>query len=180
MGAPAIRKRILTIGHSNLEIDRFIATLATCGVTTVVDVRSLPYSKYSPSYNREDLQRMLSGAGIDYRFGGDYLGGRPSDPTCYKRGEIPQPGANYLEEVDYEEVARRPWFQKGIERVLALAEDGIVAVMCSEEDPSQCHRHHLIAQALIPYVDVIDIRTSTANEPKLVPAELKPRQTTLF
>jgi uncharacterized protein (DUF488 family) len=177
--ASGSRRRVFTIGHSNLEADRFVDALRTYGISTLVDVRSVPYSRFSPWFSRESLQSMLIAAGIEYRFGGDYLGGRPTDPTCYRHGVLPQEGANYLEEVDYEEVARRPWFQKGIDRVLSLANDGAVAIMCSEEDPQQCHRYHLIAQALLPDVEVIDIRTS-GGELRTVTAQLKPKQTLLF
>jgi uncharacterized protein (DUF488 family) len=171
---------VLTIGHSNLEVERFVAVLQRFAVSTLVDVRSVPYSRYSPGYNRETLKATLESAGIDYRYGGDYLGGRPTDPTCYFAGVLPEEGANYLEEVNYEEVARRSWFRKGIERLLSLAREGTVVVMCSEEDPMQCHRYHLIAQALIPMIDVADIRTALGEEPRLTPAVLKPKQISLF
>lgn len=173
-------QHVYTIGHSNLDVDSFIATLKAVGITTLVDVRSVPYSKFSPWFNRDALRAKTEAAGINYRFGGDYLGGRPSDPTCYRKGVLPPDGANYLEEVDYEEVAQRPWFRKGIERLIGLAQTETVAVMCSEEDPSQCHRYHLITQALLPEVSVIDIRTNGGHEPRLVPAKVKPRQSLLF
>jgi uncharacterized protein (DUF488 family) len=174
------RPTVFTIGHSSLEADRFVSALKTFGVGILVDVRSVPYSRFSPWFNRESLRSMVEAEGIGYRFAGDYLGGRPSDPTCYLRGVVPPNDANFLQEVDYDEVARRPWFQRGIARVLSLAQDSVVAIMCSEEDPSQCHRYHLIAQALLPEVDVLDIRTNDGAEPRAVAAALKPKQIALF
>jgi len=70
-------------------------------------------------------------------------------------------GADYLHEVDYPEVMKRPWFTKGIERLLELADEQTTAIMCSEEDPAQCHRHHLIAKYVMrehPEVNVRHIR----------------------
>jgi uncharacterized protein (DUF488 family) len=66
-----------------------------------------------------------------------------------------------LHEVDYPEVMKRKWFVQGIDRLLELADELTTAIMCSEENPAECHRHHLIAQFLIaehPEVDVRHIR----------------------
>jgi uncharacterized protein (DUF488 family) len=174
------RRCVFTIGHSNLPIERFVSTLQEAGIVTLIDVRSAPFSRYSPWFNRDALEFTLRSAGIDYRFGGDYLGGRPSDPACYRSGKLPGEGANYLEEVDYEEVARRPWFVRGLDRLKSLADETTVAVMCSEEDPEQCHRHHLIAQALLDDGDVVHIRTSGTTGWRVSPAMVTPKQTTLF
>ena len=76
-------------------------------------------------------------------------GGRPSDPTCYKNGELPPPKSDYLNLIDYATVASRPWYSDGIERLIELAGKNRIAIMCSEEDPVRCHRHHLIAQTLL-------------------------------
>jgi uncharacterized protein (DUF488 family) len=56
---------------------------------------------------------------------------------------------------------RRPWFVQGVNRLLELADEQTTAIMCSEENPAECHRHHLIAQFLMaehPEVDVRHIR----------------------
>ncbi len=111
-------------------------------------MRSTPYSQYTPQFNREALTVTLREHGIDYAFAGAKLGGRPTDPTCYKRGTVPLGKANYLELVDYEAVAQRPWYQEGITRLLQLAAERRTVIMCSEEDPEHCHRHHLIATTL--------------------------------
>lgn len=174
------RPVIYTIGHSNLDIDWFLRVLAAYAIGILVDVRSMPYSRFAPWFNREALRDALGANGIEYRFAGDFLGGRPTDPTCYLGGVVPPNDANFLKEVDYPEVARRPWFKRGIERVLVLARDNAVAIMCSEEDPNQCHRYHLIAQSLLPVADVVDIRTAGSDEPRAVPATLKHVQPTLL
>ena len=174
------RPTIYTIGHSNLDMGRFVDALKAFGIDTLVDVRSMPYSRFAAWFNREALQGSLEAAGIAYRFAGDFLGGRPTDPTCYFGGVVPPHDANFLKEVNYPEVARRPWFQRGIERVLDLAQEGTVAIMCSEEDPNQCHRYHLIAQALLPIADVVDIRTAGGEGPRAVPATVKHVQPTLL
>jgi len=141
--------KLFTIGHSNHPIEKFIRLLEDNHVTHLVDVRSAPYSKYNIQFNKESLEHTLSTHKIKYIYGGKHLGGRPTDPTCYKNGNLPNPEADYLHEVDYATVMQRPWFQKSIGHLLELAEKEVTAVMCSEEDPAQCHRHHLIAKYLL-------------------------------
>lgn len=140
---------LFTIGHSNVPVDTLIGLLRDNAIALLVDVRSTPYSQYTPQFNREALTATLREHGIDYAFAGAKLGGRPTDPTCYKRGTVPLGKANYLELVDYEAVAERPWYQEGIARLLQLAAERRTVIMCSEEDPEQCHRHHLIAHTLV-------------------------------
>lgn len=142
---------IYTIGHSNLNADAFVDLLSAHGIAILVDVRSAPYSRYVPDYNRERIQARLRAAGIDYHFAGKFLGGRPNDPGCYKAGSP--------REVDYQVVMAKDWYQRGIGRLLEIAAGAPTAIMCSEEDPARCHRHHLIAQTLVAMgVEVLHIR----------------------
>ena len=141
--------RLFTIGHSNHPIEQFITLLEQHHVACLVDVRSAPYSKYVIWFNKESLEHTLSLDKIEYSYAGQQLGGRPSAPTCYRRGSLPAAEADFLHEVDYAAVMQRPWFQKGIVHLLELAGQETTAVMCSEEDPAQCHRHHLIARYIL-------------------------------
>lgn len=146
---PSTEPMIVTIGHSNLSSDEFVAQLTAQQIATLVDVRSAPYSRWAPQFNRDDLAWRLGVAGIEYRFAGDVLGGRPTDPTCYKNGELPGEKADFLDLVDYGEIAKREWYRTGIARLIELAGVARTVIMCSEEDPARCHRHHLIAQSLL-------------------------------
>jgi uncharacterized protein (DUF488 family) len=166
--------KIYTIGHSNLPEEAFVALLHGHGVGMVVDVRSAPFSRFAPHFNRRALPALLGRHGIAYAWAGDRLGGRPDDADCYKDGVVPDGHADYLKLVDYQTVAEKPWFREGIDRLLDLADGRSVAVMCSEEDPERCHRHHLIAQALLGMdVDVRHIRRdgSAAPAPRETPVE---------
>ena len=140
---------IFTIGHSNQTMDDFLGLLSSNGIQMVVDVRTSPYSRFSPHFSRDNLKLALKDHGIGYRFAGDYLGGRPDDPDLYKNGVVPEGHADYLNLVDYPAVAKTIRYREGIDKLLILAEDKRVAIMCSEADPQQCHRHHLIAQSLL-------------------------------
>lgn len=153
--------KLLTIGHSNHSLDRFIRLLEANGVLTLVDVRTAPASRYNPHFNKSNLEQELPRRETQYVFAGKFLGGRPSDPTCYKSKTLPAEGADYLHEVDYQEVMKREWFVKAIVRLLEIADEGTTAIMCSEENPADCHRHHLIAKYILrehPDVAVQHIR----------------------
>ena len=74
---------VFTIGHSNHSLEHFIELLRAHEVDEVVDVRSAPYSRYAPHFNRDELEDALEKVGVDYLFMGDELGGRPADRSCY-------------------------------------------------------------------------------------------------
>ena len=131
---------IHTVGHSDHATAAFVQLLRDQGITLVVDVRSQPYSRWTPQFNRETLARDLEHAGIAYRFMGDALGGRPAGPDLHDPGQ---------ERPDYQRVERTPAYQAGIDQLLELAQTERVAVMCSEGDHRHCHRHLLVAQTLL-------------------------------
>jgi uncharacterized protein (DUF488 family) len=156
-----MKTKLYTIGHSNHTAHEFVRLLEDNGVMTVVDVRSSPHSRFSPHFDAESLERLLPRHNIQYAFAGRWMGGRPEDPTCYRSGSLPDGGADYLHEVDYQAIMTRSWFLAAIARLLEMAHDQTTAIMCSEEDPARCHRHHLIARFLLdehPEIDVQHIR----------------------
>jgi uncharacterized protein (DUF488 family) len=153
--------KIFTIGHSAHSFDHFVNLLNDQSIVNLVDVRTAPASRFHTHFNKEILEHRLRQVDVQYAFAGKYLGGRPSDPTCYKQNVLPSAEADYLHEVNYPEVMKRKWFIDGIRRLLELADEDTTAIMCSEEDPALCHRHHLIAKYIlqeIPGVKVIHIR----------------------
>lgn len=130
--------RVLTIGHSNGTLERFLELLKLHCVQVVADVRSHPYSKYSPHFDREGLAKSLATAGLRYVFLGRELGGRP-------------PGEEYYDadgRVLYGKVADSPPFQEGLARLERGLRDYTVALLCSEEDPGACHRRLLVGRVL--------------------------------
>ena len=128
---------IFTIGHSNHSLEDFLALLSGYGVTGVADVRSAPYSRFNPQFNRDALAAALKVRGVDYLYLGRELGGRPDDPACYDGGRI-----------RYERVARTSGFREGVARVVDAAAASRVALMCAEKEPLDCHRTLLVARAL--------------------------------
>lgn len=140
---------IYSIGHGTRKIEDFIAALKEYRISYLADVRSRPFSRFNPQYNRNALQRSLQDQGIAYVFMGDTLGGRPADPDCY------DPGGR----IDYEKVKPKAFFREGIQRLKMACEKGIaIAMMCSESKPTECHRGRLIgvvlADEMIPVLHI--------------------------
>lgn len=129
---------IYTIGHSKHPIDRFIALLQQHGIDALADVRSTPYSRFNPQFNKEKLQTALASAGVRYVFLGEELGARTKDPSCYdEEGRV-----------SYAKLARTERFRKGIERLLAGMQQHRIAIMCAEREPLECHRTILVSREL--------------------------------
>ena len=146
---------LLTIGHSNHAETDFLALLRRHAATIVADVRSAPYSRFNPHFNREALQRTLEGAGIGYVYLGRELGGRSDDPACYRDGRI-----------RYDLVAEKPSFKEGLRRLTARAAGQRIVLMCAEREPLHCHRTLLVAQALdAEGKDVVHIHADGRLEP---------------
>lgn len=128
---------LYTIGHSNHEFDAFLHLLRQFAITALGDVRSHPYSRYAPQYNRDALKKALTDAGIAYVFLGKELGARSSNPACYKHGKV-----------QYDRLAVEAIFSEGIQRVTQGMERHQIALMCAEKDPLDCHRALLVTRKL--------------------------------
>lgn len=169
---------IYTIGHSNHEIEAFIALLRGASIHTLVDVRSQPYSRWAGQFNRKSLARMLERAGFSYHWMGDSLGGRPADASLYAEESDEASGKHARP--DYARMAASPAFQAGLDRLLTLAEEGATAIMCSEGDYHQCHRALLIAPELLKRgARVVHITPDGAQEEARL-KEAPPQQLSLF
>lgn len=130
-------REIFTIGHSNHTIEHFVSLLATYGVSALADVRSSPYSEYSPQFNKEILEQRLANLHIEYVFLGRELGARRSEQSCYVDGQA-----------KYDMIRNLPAFRQGLTCVLEGIEKYNVALLCAEADPLMCHRTILICREL--------------------------------
>ena len=129
---------VFTIGHSTHQQERFVELLKQHGITALCDVRSKPYSRMNPQFNREELERTLLAEGIEYRFLGKELGARSDDPSCYENGKVL-----------YGRLAHTELFQYGLKRLLrGMKDNHRIALMCAEKEPLECHRTLLVARHL--------------------------------
>lgn len=128
---------IYTVGHSTHSSSAFLDLLRRHGITALADVRSSPYSRHNPQFNKEVLAGDLLAHGIKYVFLGRELGARSDDPACYVAGRV-----------QYGRLAATALFRSGIERVEGGAAEYRIALMCAEKEPLDCHRTVLVARAL--------------------------------
>lgn len=167
---------IYTIGHSNHPIDRVVALLQQHHIEALADVRSNPYSRFNPQFNRERLQASLATADVRYVFLGEELGARSKDPEAYDQSG----------RVSYVKLAMTPLFRRGIERLQTGMQQHRIAIMCAERDPLDCHRTILVTRELerlgIPVTHILhdgSLETNTSAMTRLA-ADLKLAATDLF
>jgi uncharacterized protein (DUF488 family) len=139
------QKVLYTVGHSNQSFEDLLCLLKKHDITAIADVRSHPFSKMNPQFNREVIAKSLRKQGIAYVFLGKELGARSEDPACYENGKV-----------QYSLLAKTGLFRVGVKRVLKGMEKYRVALMCAEKEPIVCHRAILVARQ-ISLLDV-DIR----------------------
>ncbi len=159
---------IYTIGHSTHPIDRFIRLLRENAIETLVDVRSVPFSRFNPQYRKRALESTLTEAGIGYVYLGESLGGRPGESRGFRPEDL----------IDYGWISEQAWYQQGLSELLDIAQGSTCAIMCSEENPAKCHRNLLVGQSLIngSLAQIAHIRGDGSVEP----GESTPQQKHLF
>lgn len=149
--------QVYTIGHSNHSMEEFILLLRRNGVDAVADVRSQPYSRHQPQFNKTELQKELKAAGIVYTFLGRELGARSDNPNYYCNGKV-----------RFDLLAKDVHFKNGIERVLKGIGKYHVALMCAEKDPLDCHRTVLVGHHLQKLgVELLNILADGSTEPQV-------------
>ena len=138
-------RSLLTIGHSTHDVRTFLTPLDQNSVTAVADVRSIPRSRFMPHFNRKSLEGRLSDAAMKYVFMGSQLGARTEDVDCYVDGRV-----------QYGRLAQTVQFNDGIKRLLEGAEKERIAIMCTEQEPLECHRTILVSRILFDRGCMVD------------------------
>ncbi|MFE1170993.1 DUF488 family protein [Streptomyces sp. NPDC058773] len=136
---------VFTVGHSTHSVSHFLGLLHKHEITAVADARSTPASRFTPQFNRDAVKRSLREVGIKYAFLGNELGARTKDATCYVDGQV-----------QYSRLAQTPDFASGINRVLKGAQNERIAIMCTEQEPLECHRCILVARTLEEHGTTVD------------------------
>lgn len=152
---------LYTIGHSTRAIADFIAMLKSFKIETLVDVRTIPKSRYNPQYEQNALKASLNDAGIAYLYMGA-LGGlrRP-------RKDSPNAGWRNSSFRGYADYMLTGEFAAALEALMARAAVSRTAIMCAEAVPWRCHRS-LIADALtvhgIGVENIMDVGKATPHK----------------
>lgn len=159
-------KKIYTIGYASYSLDDFVSLIKDKGLSTIIDVRSVPYSKRYSDFNKESLGTKFAKNDIRYVYLGHFLGARQTEPeVLFSDGKV-----------DFEKLARSQNFKQGIEQIKHLnATVAPLCLLCSEKDPYKCHRSILIGRALtsmgydlVHCVDDIDSFSQNEIEKRLL------------
>lgn len=135
MCSPSI---LWSVGHSNHELDAFAELVLVAGIEFLVDVRSYPYSRFAPHFNREELRGAMAERNVRYLFLGEVLGGRPAHDEHYDTD------GHAL----YGPMSQVPAFGEAVDRLLQGARNHRLALMCSCGQPQDCHRRLLVGKVL--------------------------------
>jgi uncharacterized protein (DUF488 family) len=150
---------LLTIGHSNRPIETFLEMLTRHGVQLLVDVRTMPRSRYNPQFNRETLPESLAAAGIGYRhmpgLGGLRHPYKDSINTGWRNPHF-RGYADYMQTQD---------FAQNLDDLLREAAARQTAVMCAEAVPWRCHRSLLADAATARGIPVRHIMSAEKSDP---------------
>ena len=133
----AEREQIFTVGHSNHSIEHLIEILKSHEITALADVRSTPFSRFNPQFNKGPLAKALKKNGISYVFLGKELGARSEDKSLYEGGRV-----------QYRRLAKTGLFRSGLDRLINGAQTHRISLMCAEKEPLDCHRTILVAREL--------------------------------
>ena len=135
---------IYSIGHSNIQLDKFIEFLESYKITRVLDVRSNPKSEYVSHFNKEKLEKELIQHHIEYTYCGDLLGGR--------------------QKINFKEYIKTKEYQEGIKHLIRLAHISLCVIMCSEKEYQGCHRRFIAESLINEGLDVIQLGYNNENK----------------
>lgn len=129
---------IYTIGYAGTIVERLIDVLKQKKVSILIDVRSIPKSKYFYLFNDVNLSKQLSKAQIKYENWRIEFGARQENLDFFTDDVL-----------DYEKFAKSERFQNGLKQVNELIKSGEnICLMCAEIDPINCHRAVLCAREI--------------------------------
>lgn len=126
---------VLTIGHSNHSLDRFLLLLARHEIEALVDIWRFPGSQKHPHFNRDNLAAAMSKSGVEYQWL-EALGGRRHK----QRDDSPNLGLENKSFRNYADYMLTDEFREGVEKLLEIARQKRTAIMCAEGLFWQCHR----------------------------------------
>ncbi len=150
---------VLTIGHSTRTFDEFVMLLDVYGVDLLVDVRTVPRSRHNPQFNKEVMPDQLKHHGIKYIHIPEIGGLRRPKPNSEN---MAWKNSSFRGYADYMQTKE---FTDALLKIMALARENRLALMCAEALPWRCHRS-LISDALtVRHVKVLHIISKDSTIP---------------
>src|SRR5690349_2808465 len=127
-------QRIYTIGHSTRKREDLVGILKHYGIELLLDIRKIPYSRYNPQFNREEMIKEMPAAGILYEHCDELGGVRPAQEVMDRAKSCSERSRGFAGYMQTDP------FKRGLKRALELAATRRIALMCAESDPTHCHR----------------------------------------
>ncbi|XBH20463.1 DUF488 domain-containing protein [Jonesiaceae bacterium BS-20] len=153
--------KIFTIGHSTHAIEEFLGMLSANGVTVLVDVRTVAGSRHNPQFGQAELSQSLAEVGISYQRI-TALGGLRYTPKAATSINGAWRNPSFRAYADY---MQTPRFVAGLQELIGVAAQEVVAIMCAEAVPWRCHRSLISDALLVRGFTVTDIMGPAATRP---------------
>jgi uncharacterized protein (DUF488 family) len=153
---------VYTVGHSTHSLDDFVELLRAYSIERLVDVRTIPRSRYNPQFNHDTLGTFLRNRRIGYRHMKE-LGG-----LRHARADSSNTGWHNASFRGFADYMQTPEFAAAVTKLIEVARTKNSVIMCAEAVPWRCHRS-LIGDALIVRnVNVVDIYTPKSAKPHFI------------
>jgi uncharacterized protein (DUF488 family) len=154
-----------TYGFSNRPWETTVDILRVYAIERLVDIRTLPGSRYAPQYNQEHLVVALPEAGIEYvhlkSLGGLRKPNKELTVNAGWRNDSFRAYADYMQ---------TPAFAEALQTAIALMREKRTVFVCTEAVPWRCHRSLVADALLIRGFEIGDIFDERKCEPhKLTP-----------
>jgi len=162
---PAMFPTLWTIGHSTRTADEFMALIHARDIRLLIDVRTIPRSRYNPQFNTETFRQSLRSVGIDYHHMATLGGLRKPKRDSVNQGWRNERFRGYADYMQTET------FREALGELMAHSRQLRTAIMCAEAVPWRCHRL-LVADALVSRGWTVRhiLTTDKAEEHKLTPS----------
>ncbi len=134
---------VFTLGFSNRSWEETVDILQSFGIKWLVDIRTLPGSRHTPQFDKENLERLLPAIGVNY-IHMKSLGGlrklKFSDPS-----NAGWRNASFRSYADY---MQTPAFEEALRELIGIFKSSTTVYTCTEAVFWRCHRA-LVSDALM-------------------------------
>lgn len=149
--------KVFTIGHSTRSLQEFVSILDAYSIRLIVDVRTAPHSRHNPQFNKETLPENLKAAGIRYLHMPELGGLRRTQADSVNLAWENKSFRGYADYMQTKE------FHENLLKLVALARENRLAIMCAEAVPWRCHRNLLSDALVVRRISVTHILTESSS-----------------
>jgi uncharacterized protein (DUF488 family) len=132
---------LLSVGHGARPLEAFLDLVQGSGAETLVDIRSFPGSRRHPQFGQEALSAALADRGVAYEWIRPLGGFRKARPDSPHTALSAKGFRGYADHMQTDE------FRDGLDRLIGMASEGRLTIMCAESLWWRCHRR-MVSDAL--------------------------------